>query len=112
MTDYSNMQDEPLFDHDAIEWTYIFRDGLVTLYSNKKLCRDEALHYVNHGREAFRNLRTIYALVDGCDVLIEYCYGHQNFERIRRITGYLVGTLDRFNDGKRAEESERVKHKL
>lgn len=32
------------------------------------------------------------------------------FERIRRITGYLVGTLDRFNDGKRAEESDRVKH--
>lgn len=32
------------------------------------------------------------------------------FERIRRITGYLVGTLDRFNDAKRAEESERVKH--
>ncbi len=36
--------------------------------------------------------------------------GKQNFERIRRITGYLVGTLDRFNDAKRAEESERVKH--
>lgn len=34
------------------------------------------------------------------------------FERIRRITGYLVGTLDRFNDGKRAEERERVKHGL
>ena len=32
------------------------------------------------------------------------------FERIRRITGYLVGTLDRFNDGKRAEERDRVKH--
>ena len=32
------------------------------------------------------------------------------FERIRRITGYLVGTLDRFNNAKRAEESERVKH--
>ena len=32
------------------------------------------------------------------------------FERIRRITGYLVGTLDRFNDAKRAEVSERVKH--
>ena len=32
------------------------------------------------------------------------------FERIRRITGYLVGTLDRFNDGKAAEERERVKH--
>ena len=32
------------------------------------------------------------------------------FERIRRITGYLVGTLDRFGNGKRAEEHDRVKH--
>ena len=34
------------------------------------------------------------------------------FERIRRITGYLVGTLDRFNDGKRAEVEDRVKHSV
>ncbi len=33
-----------------------------------------------------------------------------NFERIRRITGYLVGTIDRFNDSKRAEEKDRIKH--
>ncbi|MBO8416739.1 MAG: hypothetical protein IAB19_10195 [Proteobacteria bacterium] len=32
------------------------------------------------------------------------------FQRIRRVTGYLVGTLDRFNDAKRAEEHDRVKH--
>lgn len=32
------------------------------------------------------------------------------FQRIRRITGYLVGTLERFNDAKRAEERDRVKH--
>jgi len=32
------------------------------------------------------------------------------FERIRRITGYLVGTTERFNNAKRAEESDRVKH--
>jgi hypothetical protein len=32
------------------------------------------------------------------------------FERTRRITGYLVGTLDRFNNAKRAEEKDRVKH--
>jgi anaerobic ribonucleoside-triphosphate reductase len=38
--------------------------------------------------------------------------GNQGFERIRRITGYLVGTLDRFNNGKRAEESQRVKHNV
>ena len=34
------------------------------------------------------------------------------FERIRRITGYLVGTTDRFNNAKRAEESQRVKHQI
>lgn len=34
------------------------------------------------------------------------------FERIRRITGYLVGTLDRFNDAKYAEVQDRVKHSL
>ncbi|MDR1798166.1 MAG: anaerobic ribonucleoside triphosphate reductase [Clostridiales Family XIII bacterium] len=38
---------------------------------------------------------------DGADI---------GFDRIRRITGYLVGTLDRFNDAKRAEERDRVKH--
>ena len=32
------------------------------------------------------------------------------FDRIRRITGYLVGNLQRFNNAKRAEERDRVKH--
>ncbi len=32
------------------------------------------------------------------------------FDRIRRITGYLVGTVDRFNNAKRSEEKDRVKH--
>lgn len=36
--------------------------------------------------------------------------GGVRFERIRRITGYLVGTLDRFNDAKKAEEHDRVRH--
>lgn len=44
-----------------------------------------------------------------------YSWGAKNefyrpIERIRRITGYLTGTLDRFNDGKKAEERDRVKH--
>ena len=34
------------------------------------------------------------------------------FEPIRRITGYLVGTMDKWNDAKRAEERDRVKHSL
>ena len=36
----------------------------------------------------------------------------RGFDRIRRITGYLVGTLDRFNDAKRSEEHDRVKHEV
>lgn len=36
----------------------------------------------------------------------------QDFERIRRITGYLVGTIDRWNNAKRAEEKDRVKHTM
>jgi len=38
--------------------------------------------------------------------------GEPGFDRIRRITGYLVGTLERFNDAKRAEEHDRVKHDI
>ena len=35
-----------------------------------------------------------------------------DFERIRRITGYLVGTMDKWNDAKKAEEHDRVKHSV
>ena len=38
--------------------------------------------------------------------------GEYGFQRIRRITGYLVGTLDRFNNAKRAEVRDRVKHSI
>ena len=52
----------------------------------------------------------------GQDAMKEYFESHAEwfdkgrFERLRRITGYLVGTLDRWNDAKKAEESARVKH--
>ena len=50
--------------------------------------------------------------VDGDEVELSYDFGNVPFQRIRRITGYLVGTLDRFNNGKRAEERDRVKHSV
>ena len=49
---------------------------------------------------------------DGDFANIRTHLGRRPFERIRRITGYLVGTLDRFNNAKRAEEHDRVKHGL
>ena len=45
------------------------------------------------------------------DAHAEY-FDEGKFERLRRITGYLVGTLDRWNDAKKAEEHDRVKHSV
>lgn len=50
--------------------------------------------------------------VDGEYVDVTYDYDVVPFERIRRITGYLVGTIDRFNNAKRAEVEDRVKHSI
>ena len=47
----------------------------------------------------------------GADCDIHYIL-KRPFERIRRITGYLVGTTDRFNNAKQAEEHDRVKHTI
>jgi hypothetical protein len=49
---------------------------------------------------------------EGEDVKIETHKHSIPFNRIRRITGYLVGSLERFNNGKRAEEHDRVKHDI
>ena len=55
---------------------------------------------------------TLDIAVDGDEVELTLTADPVRFERIRRITGYLVGTLDRFNDAKRAEEADRVKHTI
>ena len=57
-------------------------------------------------------IKTIDFTVDGEFVDVKYTYDSVPFERIRRITGYLVGTVDRFNNGKRAEVEDRVTHSL
>jgi len=68
--------------------------------------------YVDRARQKYPD-----KIISGMDIKLDgdyadITYHWQNvpFERIRRITGYLVGTLDRFNNGKRAEEADRVKH--
>ena len=57
-------------------------------------------------------IKTIDFTVDGEYVDVKYTYDSVPFERIRRITGYLVGTVDRFNNAKRSEVEDRVKHSL
>lgn len=57
-----------------------------------------------------KEIDTITVTIDGDYLDVNFTYKTLQFERIRRITGYLVGTLDRFNDAKRAEVEDRVKH--
>jgi hypothetical protein len=68
--------------------------------------------YIAHVKEQNPNedIETLNIELDGEFVNLTYTVKPIPFDRIRRVTGYLVGTLDRFNDGKRAEERDRVKH--
>lgn len=77
-----------------------------------ELTKSEIEMYVSRARDTYRDkvISGIDFTVDGDFVDMTYHWSAVPFERIRRITGYLVGTLDRFNDGKRAEESERTTH--
>jgi hypothetical protein len=80
---------------------------------NGNLPQEEIDSYIAHAREKYgREPLGMDIRVDGEYVDIDYDFGSVPFHRIRRITGYLVGTLDRFNDGKRAEEHDRVKHQM
>lgn len=69
--------------------------------------------YIDRAKEKYGRIpQKIDIRVDGEYVELNYDFGVVPFHRIRRITGYLVGTLDRFNDAKRAEEHDRVKHSI
>jgi len=72
---------------------------------------DEYVHRIRK-KHPDRIINELTLTINGNYVDIKYNYGTVPFERIRRITGYLVGTLDRFNDAKRAEESQRIKHEI
>ena len=75
------------------------------------LPQEEINAYIDRAKEKYgKEPLGIDIKVDGEWVELSYDFGHTPFQRIRRITGYLVGTLDRFNNAKRAEERDRVKH--
>ena len=81
----------------------------------EQLSQDEINAYIDYGKKKYSD-RVILGMTvktDGEYVDLQYDFAKDiPFDRIRRITGYLVGTLERFNDGKRAEEHDRVKHSV
>ena len=67
--------------------------------------------YVDYLQKKYnRKLESLNIEVEGDYANLSYMFSPVPFERIRRITGYLVGTIDNWNDAKKAEEKDRIKH--
>ena len=86
----------------------------VTVKGLNDVSEQEIISYIDmleeENNEEFSSL-TISPAEEG-SVALDYVLQPAKFERIRRITGYLVGTIDRWNNAKRSEEHDRVKHGL
>ena len=86
----------------------------MTINSPQNMPREEVQNYVDYIQGKYnRKINTLSIELDENDpeyVGLTYTLADVPFERIRRITGYLVGTMDQWNDAKTAEEADRVKH--
>ena len=85
----------------------------ITVTGGEMSAKEKSL-YVEHieKENPGRKIDWLKIQIDGEYVNLEYQLVPVKFDRIRRITGYLVGSMDRWNDAKRAEEHDRVKHGL
>lgn len=79
-----------------------------------EISNKELLWYQQHGQEKFDDALDSMEItvLDDDTAEVKYNLVGQPFERVRRITGYLVGTMDKWNDAKKAEERDRVKHNV
>ena len=77
-----------------------------------EISEKEKQAYIDHvlSENPGRKLKSLTIEIDGDFVNLTYELEPVPFERIRRITGYLVGTTDRWNNAKLAELKDRVKH--
>lgn len=82
------------------------------LVTGGDISAEEQKAYADHVRKKHpgKHITKLEIHVDGEFVDLKYHYDSVPFQRIRRITGYLVGTLDRFNNAKLEEVQDRVKH--
>lgn len=80
---------------------------------NGEMSSQEIMYYTKHIKENNPGMELESLTLKICDdgfIDADYMLKPIPIERIRRITGYLVGTVDRFNNAKRAEVNDRVKH--
>jgi len=105
---------ERTFDDELARYGRAYVDGVpVYPVGLEGFTENEARAYLEHIRKTYPTERiqslTVKAESDG-NVRLEYTVKPVDFQRIRRITGYLVGDMSRWGDAKRAEEHDRVKH--
>lgn len=77
---------------------------------NGSLPKEEIEEYKKYILDKHPQVKSATITVDGDYVDFDYDIPEIHFDRVRRITGYLVGTVDRWNDAKKAELKDRVKH--
>ena len=84
----------------------------VNVKVNKKLSDNEIRNYIHNVMKLDKGILTELdiSIDDKDNVELEYTFHNQQFYRIRRITGYLTGSVDCWNNAKKAELSDRVKH--
>lgn len=80
----------------------------------ESLSQEEINAYIEYGRKKYhgREIAELTVKTDGEYADLQFRFAEVPFDRIRRITGYLVGTTERFNNAKRSEEHDRVKHNV
>lgn len=89
------------------------KDVEVTVEGFDDMAADEIVRYIDYVQSRVQDPVTALDIRPADrqgKVELRYAQKTVKFERIRRITGYLVGTIDRWNNAKKAEERERVKH--
>jgi len=86
----------------------------VTVNGIENMSETEVVGYINHLQAQTTEVIETVSISDAGkgDIALDFKLRPAKFERIRRITGYLVGTTDRWNNAKRSEEHDRVKHGL
>ncbi len=86
----------------------------VTVNGIENMSETEVVGYINHLQAQTNEVIETVSISDAGkgDIALDFKLRPAKFERIRRITGYLVGTTDRWNNAKRSEEHDRVKHGL
>lgn len=84
----------------------------INVIGDTEFSETEKQAYADYLRKKHPSLDIVAMTIQGDDdfVKLYFSYDVKPFERIRRITGYLVGDLSRWNDAKQAELEDRVKH--